>query len=316
MNISRITAATWEKINRIFVRIAAQNGIEAGRVTRTDSTVMDANIHEPTDNSFLWDSVRTMNRHILKGQNDLGCSLVLHDHSRASRKLSYEIEKQGSKSSKGKNAYKKLLKIIGKTMGYLVSGLISICPTTNPDLSAWLEKGWELTSLVDRVIDQTKRRVLQGEKVPACEKILSIFEPHADIIVKGGRKVQYGHKLNVTTGASGLIIDMMVEKGNLTDSTTVLPALERQVEIYGCPPRQTAYDGGYASKNNLRMVKELGGKDVMFHKRKGLKVAAITGSRWVFKKLRDFRGGVEGNISTLKRKYGWYICTWKGWEKF
>jgi transposase, IS5 family len=81
------------------------------------------------------------------------------------------------------------------------------------------------------VIDQTERRVLRGEQVPVEEKIVSLFEPHTDIIVKDRRETYYGHKITLTGGASGLILDVVVERGNPADSTRALPMLQRQREI-------------------------------------------------------------------------------------
>src|SRR5207244_6690442 len=117
-----------------------------------------------------------------------------------------------------------------------------------------------------RVIIQAERRVLAGETVPAGEKLVSLFEPHADIIVKGGRDVHYGHKINLATGRSGLILDVVVEAGNPADAERLLPMLERRVVRHGTPPRQTACDGGFASLDNLRQAKALGVHDVAFHK--------------------------------------------------
>jgi len=104
---------------------------------------------------------------------------------------------------------------------------------------------------IERIVAQTERRVLRGEAVPANEKIVSLFEPHADITVKGGREVQYGHKLNLTTGRSGLILDLVIEAGNPADSDRFLPMLKRHIAFYGEAPRQTAADGGFASRDNL-----------------------------------------------------------------
>jgi transposase, IS5 family len=101
--------------------------------------------------------------------------------------------------------------------------------------------------LIERIIVQTERRVLRGETVGANEKIVSLLEPHADIIVKGGREVQYGHKLNLTTGRSGLILDLVIEAGNPADSERFLPMLNRHIAVYGGAPRQTAADGGQPS---------------------------------------------------------------------
>ena len=158
--------------------------------------------------------------------------------------------------------------------------------------------------------------MLRAESVPANEKIVSLFEPHTDIIVKDRRDTYYGHKVFVTAGASGLILDCAVEAGNPADATMALPMLERQNALYGRPPRQVAMDGGFASKQNLKDAKALGVADVCFQKKRGLKVSDMTRSTWVYKRLRDFRAGIEGLISFLKRAFGLDRCTWRGAESF
>jgi IS5 family transposase len=111
-----------------------------------------------------------------------------------------------------------------------------------------------LSPLVKRVIAQTERRVLRGEAVAASEKIVSLFEAHADIIGKGSRDVEYGHKLNLTTGKSGLILDLVVEAGNPADSERFLPMLERHIAFCGEAPRQAAADGGFASRHPIEIL--------------------------------------------------------------
>ncbi len=90
----------------------------------------------------------------------------------------------------------------------------------------------------------------------------------------------------------------------------------RQEEIYGQVPRQAVYDGGFASKLNLEKIKKLGVKDVAFSKKRGLKVSDMAKSTWVYKRLRDFRAGIEGMISFLKRCFGLRRCNWRGFESF
>jgi IS5 family transposase len=152
--------------------------------------------------------------------------------------------------------------------------------------------------------------------VPAGDKLVSLFETHADIIVKGGRDVHCGHKLNLATGRSGLILDVVIEAGNPADAERFLPMLERHIEHHGTPPRQTACDGGYASLDNLRRAKAMGVHDVAFHKKRGLSVDNMVKSRWVYRRLRNFRAGIEANISCLKRAYGLARCTWRGLDHF
>ncbi len=134
--------------------------------------------------------------------------------------------------------------------------------------------------------------------------------------MKDRRATLYGHKVFVTAGASGLILDCVIEMGNPADATMALPMLERQNVLYGRPPKQAAMDGGFASKENLKDAKELGVDDVCFQKKRGLNVSEMTRSSWVYKRLRDFRAGIEGLISFLKRAFGLDRCTWRGAESF
>ena len=89
--------------------------------------------------------------------------------------------------------------------------------------------------------------------------------------------MQYGDKLNLVTGPSGLILDVVVEAGNPADAERFLPMLERQIARCGVPPRQVAANGGYASQDNLTAAKARGVTDVAFHKKRGL--ASKTWSR-------------------------------------
>jgi IS5 family transposase len=113
--------------------------------------------------------------------------------------------------------------------------------------------------------------------------------------------VQYGHKLNLVTGKSGLILDLVIEAGNPADAERFLPMLDRHIARCGAPPRQMAADGGYASRDNLDAAKARGVSDVAFHKKRGLAVADMTNSAWVYRKLRNFRAGIEAGISCFRR---------------
>ncbi len=308
--ISAVTANTWEMINRALVKGAHALGIEMGRVTRTDATVMETNIHPPSDSSLLQDAVFLIVAHLTALQNQ-GLPVSFHDHRRFAKSNARKIQYM-RKSSKQTALYRKLLKAAQRSRGYLALAV----STHGSSQIHWQAEAVKLLGMVDRVIDQTQRRVFNGESVPANEKIFSLHEPHTDIIKKGDRQIQYGHKLNLTSGQTGLIIDMVVENGNPSDSSRAVNMVERQIEIYGKPPRQTCFDGGYACKQNLSEIKGLGVKDVAFHKKNGLKQEEMTKSAWVYRKLVNFRAGIEGNISTLKRRYGWYRCNWKGLTHF
>ncbi len=168
-----------------------------------------------------------------------------------------------------------------------------------------------------KVREQTERRVLQGEKVPAAEKVVSIFEEHTDIIQTGGRETTFGHKVFLTCGKTSLLTDCLVVRGNPADSTYLETMLDRHCHQYGSYPRQASLDGGFASRENLALAKSKPGlKDVAFAKKRGLTIESMVSSSWVYKQLRRFRAGIEGCISMLKRVFGADRCTWKGWEHF
>jgi IS5 family transposase len=174
----------------------------------------------------------------------------------------------------------------------------------------------QTVALTLRVIDQTEKRILHGLTVPSSEKIVSIFEPHTDIIVKDRRDTFFGHKVCLTGGRSNLIIDCTIEDGNPADTELVEKTLNRQNEIYGRYPLKAALDGGFASKANLAIAKEMKIKDVCFAKKRGLKVEDMCRSQWVYNRLRRFRAGIEAGISWIKRCFGFARCTWKGLRSF
>ena len=111
---------------------------------------------------------------------------------------------------------------------------------------------------VAQVIDQTTQRVLHGEPVPADEKLVSLFESHADVLVKDRRDTYYGHKIFLTTGGSGLTLDCAIPKGNLGDVTWAVPLVRRHRRRFGAAPRKTSMDGAFASTTNLADIKTLG----------------------------------------------------------
>jgi IS5 family transposase len=314
--ISAIRAETWEAINRTLLASTRQEKLEDGRVVRLDSTVTAALMHEPSDSSLLWDAVRVMVRLLRQadGFRD-GGERGWRNHCRAAKKRWREIQHTRSQPQRVE-LYRALINLTRATLGYLRGAAAELAPACSPAVALWQAKAGHYRPLVEQIIAQTERRVLAGESVPARDKLVSLFEPHADIIVKGSRDVDYGHKLNLTAGRSGLILDLVIEAGNPADRERLLPMLERHVAIWGAAPRQAAADGGYASRENLAQAKAFGVRDMAFHKKSGLKVEDMVRSHWVYRKLRNFRAGIEAGISCLKRAYGLARCTWRGLAHF
>jgi len=314
--ISAIRAETWEAINRTLLASARQERLEDGRVVRLDSTVTAALMHEPSDSSLLWDAVRVMVR-LLQEAEALrgGTGRGWRNHCRAAKKRWRAIEFTRGRPQRVE-LYRELIKLTRATLGYLRGAAAELAPARSPAVALWQAKVGHYRPLVAQIIAQSERRVLLGEAVPAGDKLVSLFEPHADIIVKGSRDVDYGHKLNLTTGRSGLILDLVIEAGNPADRERLLPMLERHVAVWGAAPRQAAADGGYASRDNLAQAKARGVRDMAFHKKSGLRIEDMVRSHWVYRKLRNFRAGIEAGISCLKRAYGLARCTWRGLGHF
>ena len=113
-----------------------------------------------------------------------------------------------------------------------------------------------------------------------------------------------------------ILLDCVVEEGNPADATLVERTLTRHIDLFGQAPRQLAMDGGFASKENVATAKALGVEDMAFHKKRGIEIHEMVRSAWVFRRLRNFRSGIEGVISTLKRAFQLGRCTWRGLDSF
>lgn len=312
-NFKKIRAETLDKLNALVVAKGIELEVDDGDKIRIDSTVMEANILSPRDSQLLRDCVRVLAR--LMGQASELVAVRYSDHSRRARRRSLEICNTG-KPERRERLYRELLQVTAWTLSYVpdvIKAMERSSALFAPAICAQLAHFSELTK---RVIDQTQRRVLGGQSVPAAEKIVSIFEPHTDIIVKDRRETYYGHKTFLSVGASGMIFDITVERGNPADSSRAVCMLERHQDKLGAVPTQAAFDGGFASKSNLRELKKMGVKDVAFAKKVGLAVSEMTRTDAIYKQLRRFRAGVEGVISFLKRSLGFGRCNWSGFDSF
>ncbi len=321
-NIKAITEETWEAIHRDILGYAAREEIEKGRTIRVDSTAVETDIHHPTDSTLLSDGIRIITRWLTEGKELLPCpQYQFSDHLRVVKKRVMTIL-NARKDDVREKAYRDLLHYAGLVKSYAESAIPQLASYQGRNLADTFT-GHELARrlmravrILGKVVDQTERRVLKGEKVPASEKIVSFFEDHTDIIVKGRRDTEYGHKVFLSGGASTMILGCLIVRGNPADSDQYQTLLEQHRQWYGKMPRQVTADGGFASKDNLAFAKDKGVKDAVFAKRRGLSILDMAKSNWVYKKLRNFRAGIEAGISTLKRAFGLDRCTWSGWEGF
>jgi transposase, IS5 family len=174
--------------------------------------------------------------------------------------------------------------------------------------------------LGERVIDQARRRVLEGEQVPNAEKIYSIFEPHTDLIKRGKVQtpIEFGHKVFLAESAQGLITQYDVLDGNPVDEQHVVPSLERHKQAFGHAPELYGSDRGFFSEKNVTSCKQDGVKVVCIPQRGGKKTPERESYEKspAFKNGQRFRAGIEGRISVLFRGRGMKRCLAEGYQRF
>jgi IS5 family transposase len=314
--IRRIRAASLELANDLLVGNLIDSGTIDIRNLRVDSTVTESNIAPPSDSSLLEDGVRVLSRLLSKSKDETGVRLRFTDQRRLAKSLSYKIFL--AKKPEKDELYPKLLSCATRVIRQTGRALdkVRIEGSKNEFTQRWIEKVVHFRGLLLHVIDQTQRRVYGEETVPADEKLVSLFEPHTSIIVKGERDVLYGHKINLATQANGFIVYLNIEQGNPADSNLYHPVLQGCQHTYGQLPDMVVADGCYASQENVKRAQELGvGKNV-FSKPVGLSLSDMRIKRKTLERQRNFRAGVEGNISELKRAFGVGKAMWKGQEGF
>jgi IS5 family transposase len=312
--ISRIRSeslrALMVEINRILM---GEEGIEDGRSLRADSTVVETDIHYPTNNSLIWDCLKTSHR-LLKKLEETGKIKKVRNYQKQGKKNEFKINNTKNKE-KREELFKKQLKlfrmsinqvkkVVGEIMGGADLGILSILS----ELKGLLPK-------MEKVYDISYRHELLGESVPNSEKIFSIYEDHTDIIVKGSREVVFGHKVNLATGRSNLILDCEITDGNPKDSTLYEGVLERVRNDYGIRPRDMVTDGGYASLRNQEKAKEYGIVNIVFNKIVG-SLKNVVSSVQMETRLKKWRSGMEAVVSNLKRGFHLFRCEWKGRDHF
>ena len=314
--IRRIEAKTLEKIHVMLSAKWIDEGDMSLEKIRIDSTVVSSHITPPSDSQLLDDSVRVLSRYLAKSKSTTGIKIRFTDKRKQSKSLAFAIF--NAKKAEKEVLYPKLLSLVRVVLKQVDRALDAV---KNKQSSSHMTEKWvtnveHYKALMLRVIDQTQCRVIDNNKTPSNEKIVSIFEDHTDIIVKGYRDVQYGHKVNLSTEKSGFITYFSIEDGNPNDKNLFLPVLDAHNKNYKTLPTSVVCDGGYASIKNVTDGRLMGIKHAVFHKRVGISYHAMGVKKKTLKKFRDFRAGVEGNISELKRAFSMGKAKWKGQDGF
>jgi IS5 family transposase len=325
----RLTPATLELINDLVVTYAFDLGLENGKKLRVDTTVVETDIHHPTDSTLLWDAVRVVTRLVgdldeLLPQGVPGFT----NRARSARHRMQEIQRMTPKERHHQLVpkYRELIhtteQVVGNAREVLkkTERVSSIDLMTEIAIKAVRKQIDHYCGLGHRVIDQARRRVLNNEQVPNEEKIFSIFETHTDLIKRGKilKPVEFGHKVYIAESTRGLITQYKVLEGNPSDDIHVEYSVKRHQETFGEVPKLYSADRGFFSPKNIQYCKESGVELVCIPQRGGKKTAAQASYEKspAFKDGQRFRAGIEGRISVLFRGRGMKRCLAEGREHF
>jgi IS5 family transposase len=309
--ISRIRPETLQRVLIEINKIAITEGLEDVQRVAQDSTVIKTNIHYPTNNSLVWDCIKTSTRLLQQLKEEID-SLDYIDYTKSAKRTYFKINVTKKEEDRVSLFYKQLIlftKVLNQTSNAIKKKSGNLIARGIQDE---IEK---LLKIMYQVYDITYRKEVDGEKVPNEDKLFSIYEQHTDIIVKGQREVEFGHKINLAAGKSNLILDCEILKGNPSDKSVYEPTLKRVVENYGIVPRDSATDGGYASLDNLNFAKKLGIVNIVFNKVVGSMQNIVT-SLNMETRLKKWRSAMEAIISNVKRGFNIRVCNWKGWNHF
>jgi IS5 family transposase len=309
--ISMIKAETLEQVMIAINKIAQAEGLDDFNKVRTDSTAIETNIHYPTNNSLMWDCLKTFDRLLAKLAEETGGVITARRYKKQAKKHFGKINNT-KPGEKRQETFEKQLKLLRSSINQAEAALVALSSLRYVDDAAWVLAN-EIKALLpkaERVYSMTHRHEILGEKVPNADKLFSIFEDHTDIIVKGRREATFGHKINLATGASMLIIDCKVLDGNPGDTQAYGGVLDRIKDNYGVVPRDMTTDGGYASLANQKLAKKNGVVNIVFNKIVG-SLRNLTSSKNMETRLKKWRSGIEAVISNFKRGFDMFRCEWK-----
>jgi len=308
--ISRISEEKLEKFMVELNRIAIGEGLEDVKKFRQDTTVIETNIHYPTNNSLVWDCIKESER-LLSHLKDEIEGFSFEEYKAKAKKTYFKINVTKIEEKRVK-LFLKQLKTFMECINQ-VSNIVKKKYEYGVTLKAggYLAELESLLPIMEKIYQMTKRKEIYKEQVPVEDKIFSIYEQHTDIIVKGQRDSQFGHKVNLGSGRSNLILTCEILEGNPNDSELYQETIKKCIDYYGVIPDSSVADGGFASTENIEYSKRTGIKNIVFNKIRG-SMQNVTKSKWIERKLKRWRSGIEAIISNLKRGFEIRRCNWKG----
>jgi transposase, IS5 family len=312
------------KLHERLVRLAEEKGVVRGRKMRVDTTVVETNIHYPTDSSMLGDGARVLTRTMKRIEKQAGkLKRKVRDRTRSVNKRVMAIatasrHRGAEGEEKRKKEYRELLRLSRQILNDTKRVLTEVeqMPTRRRTGLRSLSDGLSTMAVRMQVLKQTKARIFQGlTQLPG--KIVSVFEPHTEIIRKGkaSKPTEFGKLVQLQEAENQIITHYEVFDQRPSDRELLLGAVAEHHRILGCLPRLVTADAGYYSQAQEKAVQELGVKWVAVPNRntRSPERKRLEKSRW-FKKAQRWRTGCEGRISVTKRRHGLRRCLYRGAE--
>ena len=311
-----------------LVGLARQRKVIRGLRLRVDTTVVETNIHYPTDSRLLADGVRVLTRTLKKmRQLGAGATVRLRDRTRSVARRVFEIAQRSqtatlrSGAAMREHAKARLTQLYREVMG-VTRAVVRDADAIGRSIAAGTRRrpagtaravvetlGQQLrhtVGLVQRVLAQTRARVLKGD-THYPDKVLSLFEPHTEAIRKGKARTptEFGKLVKLQEAEVQFITDYAVCTTRVPDGALWVPTLQRHEALFGRPPRLAVSDAGFASSENERAAASLGVHRVALPTRGRLSAARRTHQRQrCFRRALRWQTGCEGRISALKRRHG------------
>ena len=318
--------AVTEQIHQRVVGLAREQGVAKGRKLRTDTTVVETNIHYPTDSTLLGDGIRVLSRGLkrLAAECQEGALKVV-DHGRAVKHRLLEICRAAKSLTQAnqqrlQDSYGQL---VGMTRGVVrqaqevlgrrKKGRLKVIGD-RLQVQTQIAQLRHFVPLVEKVIVQTRERIWKGN-THVVSKVLSLFEAHTEIIRKGkpDKPTEFGRLVRIDEVENGIVSGYQVQEGNAADTHAWMPALEQHQALFGRAPRLATADRGFFSAENEREAKARGVEKVALPGRGRLSEtrAQRQKQRWFRRALR-WRAGIEATLSTLKHSFSMGRATYKG----
>jgi IS5 family transposase len=320
-----IKPETLQALNGRAVELTTQLRVTSGRKLRTDGTVVETHIHYPTDSSLLADSVRVLSRTLKRAQRVLaGASgltkITFRDRTRSAKRAARQIASAARQSSRAtQQSYRRLVDTAKASVRQAQMVLEALKAGASVQADKLRDTLETFIPRAQQVIDQTVRRVFEGEKVPPQDKLVSIFEPHTNIIKRGkaNQATEFGHKVWLDEAEGGIITGYRVLEGNPSDQDQWQPSLNHHVQLFGRPPDLASADRAVWTPGNEQYATDLGVRRVILPQRgdKSEERKRYEKLPW-FRRARRWHAGIEGRISVTKRKHGLDRCLNQGEEGF